>query len=79
MHFMISTPRPVPERPASGLVGRLLNAASVVVNMASIHILLTGRFVQAAMLARSLSGILFAPFAAGFLFCRRIVKAVRKC
>jgi len=74
IHFTISTPRPAPERTSLGLVRRLFDAASVVVNMVYIHILLSGRFLRAAILARSLPGIFFAPIAAGYLFLRRMAK-----
>jgi len=75
MHFMMSTPRSATKRTSPRLVERLLDASSVVVNMSYIHILLSGRFLRAAILARSLTGIVFATIAAGYLFLRRLAKA----
>jgi len=75
-HFMINSPRATNRRRRPGAIGGLLAASGVMITMAYIHILLSGRFIKAGFLARRPEGILFAPVAAGYLFLRRLMKAI---
>jgi GalNAc5-diNAcBac-PP-undecaprenol beta-1,3-glucosyltransferase len=72
MHFMISTPRPIPDRPSLGFVAGLLDVVFIFASIMYVHILLAVRFVRAAVIAGSLPGVLFAPFAVSYLFARRV-------
>ena len=73
IHYMISRlpTKSLKDSPARKVFGFLL----VVSTMAYIHAMLALRFFQAAVLARHPAGAIFAPFAAGYLFLRRIAKA----
>ena len=72
VHFMV-------DRPVQSNVDktdwRLFRIPPVVFTMVYIHVLLAWRFVRAAVIARSPSGVLLAPFAAVYLFLRRLAKA----
>jgi len=72
VHFMVD--RPVPSN-VDTAASKLARVPLVVFTMAYIHALLACRFVHAAVIARSLSGVLLAPFAAAYLFLRRLAKA----
>jgi hypothetical protein len=72
VHFMVDRPS---QSNVDATTSRLARVPLVVFTMAYIHVLLAWRFVQAAATARSLSGILLAPFAAAYLFLRRLAKA----
>ncbi len=72
VHFMVDRPAaPVADTGAS----KLARAPLVVITMACIHLMLAWRFVYAAMIARSVPGVLLAPFAAAYLLLRRLAKA----
>lgn len=77
MHFAISTPRSVAGRPSRGFVAGLLDLVFIFTNIVYLHFLLAVRFIRAAFIARSLPGVLFAPFAASYLFARRVGMAAR--
>lgn len=66
---------PYNPRKKSEFLVRTWDITQVVAAMVYIHVMLAGRFLQAAMVSRSISGFLFAPFAAAYLFIRRIIKA----
>jgi len=75
-HSMVNSTKGSNRRGWTGAVGGLLAVFSVIFTMAYIHILLTGRFIKAGFFAHRVDGILFAPVAAGYLFLRRLAKAV---
>ncbi len=76
IHYMIfrstSDIRKIPSQPLQRIFGGLL----VIFTMGAIHFMLAFRFCKAAVLAGHPAGVLLAPFAAGYLFLRRIAKAV---
>lgn len=72
MHLMISSPRPNPDRPSLGFLASILDNAFILMNIVYVHLLLGTRFVRAALIAGSLRGVLFAPFAVSYLFARRV-------
>ena len=72
VHFMVD--RPAQSKPDT-TTSRFARVPLVVFTMAYIHALLAGRFVHAAAIARSVPGVLLAPFAAAYLFLRRLAKA----
>ena len=72
VHFMVDRPAPTN---ADATTSRLARVPLVVFTMAYIHALLAYRFLHAAVIARSVSGLLLAPFAAAYLFLRRLGKA----
>ncbi|MFZ4777261.1 MAG: glycosyltransferase family 2 protein [Terrimicrobiaceae bacterium] len=75
IHYMISRPSSASIPGSTSPQRGIFSILRVVIAMAYIHIMLAGRFFQAAVLARHPAGAIFAPFAAGYLFLRRMAKA----
>jgi glycosyltransferase involved in cell wall biosynthesis len=75
VHHMISRPPSVGAKASSSSKGTISGVLLVVGTMAYIHAMLALRFFHAAVLARHPAGAIVAPFAAGYLFLRRIAKA----
>lgn len=75
IHHMISRPSSASIPGSLSPQRGILSILRVIVAMAYIHIMLAGRFFQAAILARNPAGAVFAPIAAGYLFLRRLAKA----